>query len=356
MMQVEATIISLFDEQNEKISFSVANHMQTEDLLKIERDPQSGLLKQVIEDNEIYVNNNAKDDPHHDPEFEKHIRIDVKQCIIIPLAISGKVIGIIEVFNKFGENEFFRQEDIRLFHSIAGQIARGLENYGLREEKTKADRLASIGNMMSAIVHDLRTPINNIQGFVELMQEEDEADTRDEYAEIVHEQVQLLTNMTTDVLQFAKGKTTILPVKIAADKLLSRFEKLYRNDVLKKGYEFEVTCDLIAMIYIDAEKILRVFMNIMKNALEAMEPGGKFSLRASLVENEVEFILKDTGKGIPLEIQNKLFDSFVTSGKEGGTGLGLAIVKKIVEEHNGRIEVESAPGQGSTSKIYLKKL
>jgi signal transduction histidine kinase len=110
------------------------------------------------------------------------------------------------------------------------------------------------------------------------------------------------------------------------------------------------------MVYIDPEKVSRVFMNIMKNALEAMDPGGTFSLIANSVDGEVEFLLSDTGKGIPAEIKDRLFDSFVTSGKKEGTGLGLAIVKKIIEQHDGKIEVESEPGKGTTFKIYFKKL
>jgi signal transduction histidine kinase len=96
-------------------------------------------------------------------------------------------------------------------------------------------------------------------------------------------------------------------------------------------------------------------MNIMKNALEAMKKGGTFSLIADEVNGEVIFRLKDTGAGIPDEIKGKLFDSFVTSGKEGGTGLGLAIVKKVIDEHKARIEVESAKGKGTTFNIIFPK-
>ena len=110
------------------------------------------------------------------------------------------------------------------------------------------------------------------------------------------------------------------------------------------------------MIYIDPEKIHRVFMNIMKNALEAMKKGGTFKIQADEKNGEIMFSLADTGKGIPEEIRDKLFDSFVTSGKKGGTGLGLAIVKKVIEEHKGRIEVESEQGVGTTFKIYFPKM
>ncbi len=220
----------------------------------------------------------------------------------------------------------------------------------------KADRLSAIGNMMSTIVHDLRTPMNNIYGFVDLMLEEDERDTREEYAEIVNEQIKILTNMTTDVLDFAKGKTTILPVKHPVDKLIKNFAKFFEEDTKRKGYNFEWAVNTASNIYIDPEKINRVFMNIMKNALEAMEQGGTFSLSAKKQGEKILFELSDTGPGIPPDIKDTLFESFVTSGKEGGTGLGLAIVKKLIEEQKGSIEVESEKGVGTTFKIYFPQL
>jgi len=280
--------------------------------------------------------------------------IKVNQFAYAPLKVGNEVIGFLEVFNKAEANDFFRNEDILLIESLASQISRIIENFQLREQKIKADRLATIGNMMSTIVHDLRTPINNIYGFVDLMEEEDSGEERKEYADIINKQIKNLNNMTKDILQFAKGETTILPVKYPTDKIVSDFVRLYNADMVKKGFNFKHSCNAPFMIYIDPEKISRVFMNIMKNALEAMEEGGTFSIEANQVENEVEFCLSDTGNGIPGEIEDRLFDSFVTSGKKDGTGLGLAIVKKIIDEHEGRIEVDSVPDRGTTFKIYFK--
>ena len=269
---------------------------------------------------------------------------------------DANVVGIIELMNKKGENGYFSKSDENLLESIAGHIARGIENFRLREEKSKADRLATIGNTMSALVHDLRTPMNNIYGFADLLLDEDDKETRGEYVDIINEQIHMLTNMTTDVLDFAKGKTTILPRKYAVDKLIGEFVRIFENDVKNKGYILQHAINTASMIYIDPEKVTRAFMNIMKNALEAMEKGGTFSINADDHNGEVMFSLSDTGNGIPEEIRDRLFDSFVTSGKEGGTGLGLAIVKKVIDEHKGRIEVKSQLGEGTTFKIYFPKI
>jgi len=316
---------------------------------------EKGVIGKVLRNGKIYVTNEAEKDKHVDHEAGRFLDIELNHILCAPMKTDTGTIGVIELINKQTGSRYFSENDAKIIHSVASQIARGIENFRLKEEKMKADRLATIGNMMSTIVHDLRTPMNNIYGFVDLMLEEDATDTRQEYADIINEQIKILTNMTTDVLDFAKGKTTILPRKCPVDKLVKDFGKFFEDDIKRKGFEFESQINTSSMIYVDPEKINRVFMNIMKNALEAMGKKGKFSLIADEEDGMVVFRLKDTGPGIPEEIRDRLFDSFVTSGKEGGTGLGLAIVKKVIDEHKGRIEVVSERGKGTTFNLYFKK-
>jgi K+-sensing histidine kinase KdpD len=352
----EHLILLFLDDDGSKITHHFSNSAKENKLSTAPFSTEKGLLKNIIKNKAIYLSNNAEDDKKIDQEWITYLKMKVENIICAPLVNEKGVIGVLYLINKKGEHGYYTSNDKKILESISSQIARGVENYRLKEEKMKADRLSTIGNMMSTIVHDLRTPMNNIYGFVDLMLEEDEKETREEYAEIVNEQIKILTNMTTDVLDFAKGKTTILPIKHPVDKLIKNFAKFFEEDTKRKGYNFEWAVNTSSMIYIDPEKINRVFMNIMKNAIEAMKKGGTFSITADEHNGEILFSLKDTGMGIPKEIRDKLFDSFVTSGKKGGTGLGLAIVKKVVEEHKGKIEVESKTGVGTTFKLYFPKV
>jgi K+-sensing histidine kinase KdpD len=352
----EHLILLFLDDEGKAISYQFANQVKEDKLKTAPFSVEKGILNYVLDKKEIYLTNDAPNDKYIDQELMKFLKLEVQNVICAPLINEKGVIGVFYLINKKGEHGYYTSNDKKILESISSQIARGVENYRLKEEKMKADRLSAIGNMMSTIVHDLRTPMNNIYGFVDLMLEEDEQETREEYAGIINEQIKILTNMTTDVLDFAKGKTTILPVKYPVDKLVKDFAKFFKDDTKRKGFNFEWAVNVSSMIYIDPEKINRVFMNIMKNSLEAMKKGGTFSLTAEEQNGEILFSLKDTGKGIPEEIRDKLFDSFVTSGKKGGTGLGLAIVKKVVEEHKGKIEVESEPGVGTTFKLYFPKV
>jgi K+-sensing histidine kinase KdpD len=352
----EHLILLFLDDEGQIISQYYANQVKEDQLKTAPFSVEKGILNQVLKKKEIYLTNDASTDKHIDQELMNNLKLEVKNVICAPLINEKGVIGVIYLINKKGEHGYYTGNDKKILESISSQIARGIENHRLKEEKMKADRLSAIGNMMSTIVHDLRTPMNNIYGFVDLMLEEDEKETREDYAEIINDQIKILTNMTTDVLDFAKGKTTILPIKYPVDKIVKNFAKFFEDDTKRKGYNFEWAVNTSSMIYIDPEKINRVFMNIMKNALEAMKKGGTFSIIAEEQNGKILFSLKDNGMGIPDEIRDKLFDSFVTSGKKGGTGLGLAIVKKVVEEHKGNIEVESEPGVGTTFKLFFPKV
>ncbi len=354
-LSAEYAVMLLRDKESSGFTKRYGVNLDRSKLMKAKFPHDSGVIGRVLSNGKIYITNAADADKTVDHSMSTFFGIQPKHILCAPMSTEADTLGIIELINKRGESPYFSENDYKIIQSVASQVARGIETFRLKEEKMKADRLATIGNMMSTIVHDLRTPMNNIYGFVDLMLEEDKSETRQEYADIINEQIKILTNMTTDVLDFAKGKTTILPRKCAVDKLVKDFARFFGNDIKRKGFEFESQINTSSMIYIDPEKINRVFMNIMKNALEAMGKTGKFALIADEENGEVVFRLKDSGPGIPEEIKDRLFDSFVTSGKEGGTGLGLAIVKKVIDDHNGRIEVVSKKGQGTTFNLYFKK-
>lgn len=314
------------------------------------------LIQNLIESKNSYSCKKAAEDGVFKQSFLAAIKPAFDHFVAVPLLSEDSINGMIVLADKPDAHGYFSEDDLKIIESLASRISRGVDTIRLKQEKVKAERLSTIGNMMSTIVHDLRTPMNNIYGFVDLMSEEDDVETREEYAGIINEQIKILTNMTTDILDFAKGKTTILPHKYPVNKLIDNFVKYFEGEIRRKGFEFEAANNTAAMIYIDHEKVLRVFMNIMKNALEAMGKKGKFSITADDENDWIVFRLSDTGEGIPDEIKDRLFDSFVTSGKEGGTGLGLAIVKKVVDEHKGKIEVESEKGKGTTFKISFPKV
>lgn len=289
-------------------------------------------------------------------EVKKYIDPELKIFRILPLVFREDRVefAALVLSSQVEAGKRTSISDHQIIGIVEQKISRALELSFLRERIIKQERLFTVGQMMSTIVHDLRSPLNTISGFMELMLEkETSAKERNEYSDIIRLEIQSIANMTREILDFAKGKTSILPRKISVVDIIKRFqmqvEQLFRNTEILLKFESESK----RLIYADAEKITRVLYNIAKNAKEALKGKGEFLFRSFDANGEVVFQITDNGPGIPEEIRDRLFESFVTSGKESGTGLGLAIAKKIIDEHEGRIEIKSAKNKGTTFFIKI---
>jgi signal transduction histidine kinase len=166
-------------------------------------------------------------------------------------------------------------------------------------------------------------------------------------------QFDLLSAMQREVLEFARGERSILVRKVYLTKFFEDIEKQLRSELDGSNVELNFQLEDRGVARFDESKLTRVLHNLARNAVEAMGArGGKLTVRVSREGTDLVVSVSDTGRGIPKDIEDKLFQSFVTSGKRGGTGLGLAIVKKIVDEHAGSILVKSTP-QGATFTVRL---
>ncbi|GAB4378944.1 MAG: hypothetical protein Kow0042_27890 [Calditrichia bacterium] len=281
---------------------------------------------------------------------------NLENVALLPVQLKESIEGAAAVMVKTRENQSFdlQADDRQLLEIVGQKIARALELHSLRDTLLKQERLSAIGQMMSTIVHDLRNPINSVYGFMDLLLEtEVTEEEKKEYGEIIRAELQSITNMTTEILDFAKGKTSILPRKCSVKNIITRFKPQAEQLFRMSGIRFKLQSESKKLVYADVEKFTRVLYNIAKNAKEAMGETGEFLLKTYDQPEEVIFQLSDTGPGIPEDIRDRLFESFVSSGKERGTGLGLAIVKKIVEDHHGTIEIQSKVNEGTTFFIRL---
>jgi PAS domain S-box-containing protein len=225
----------------------------------------------------------------------------------------------------------------------------------MQGELLKAERLSTIGSMASGIVHDIRNPLTSIRAFAELLGDfEFSAAERREYADLITHEVQRLSLMAEDLLEFSSGRR--VPCDIAAvpvAPLLEEFSLLLARYLEGRGVSFESRVTLDAPLLADRNKLMRVMLNLATNARDAMTGGGVLTLSVTREADQAHLAFTDTGQGIPEEIRDTLFEPFVTHGKKNGTGLGTAICKRIVEEMQGRIWFETVTGQGTTFHVTL---
>ena len=269
-----------------------------------------------------------------------------------PLPGEEDVLGVIQLMDK-SSGEAFDDTDTTLLSLVAGQVARAVQLARAKEERMKQGNLAAIGQMLSGVLHDLKTPMTIVSGYAQLMAANDDAAEREAYVEHILKQFEQMASMTREVLAFAKGEINVFIRRIFLHKFLAEVQRHLEHEFASRGVTFELDAQYRSTAYFDEQKMLRVIHNLARNAAQAMGRGGKFRMVSRADGDRLVFEFHDTGPGIPPEMEGRLFELFATSGKKDGTGLGLAIVKKIVDEHDGDISYESRPGQGTTFTISL---
>ncbi len=289
--------------------------------------------------------------------------LQARSLLAVPLVFEGQNLGFLEMFNRVGYADdgahlAFTEDDQKLVSLIASALGHPIASQLQRDSREKADRLSAIGQMLASVLHDLKTPIAIIRGYVQLMVRADDRDKRQDFSASVFHQFDILNSMTKEILAFARGETTILLLKVLIPKLMEDIEVMVGSETQDRNITAQVSCTYRGAARIDEVKMRRLFANLLRNAIEAMPNGGQISISVERDPDptHIDQLLirfSDTGGGIPEHIRGRLFESFVTSGKKNGTGLGLAIVKKIVDDHGGSITFESVTGRGTTFVIRI---
>lgn len=274
----------------------------------------------------------------------------VTSVLAIPLEGDGAPLGVVGVFTA-ARDRLLGEGDVGLLRLVAANVSTAVRLFNANRTRELGERLTSIGRLLSQVIHDFKTPMTVISGYVQLMADADDRATRQEYSELILHQFDVLGAMQREVLEFARGETSIFVRRVFMKKFFADLERQLRLEIGGMAIELVIEVDSKLVARFDEGRAARALHNLARNAIEAMaEKGGRLVISAANEGEALVIRVSDTGPGIPKEIEDRLFQSFVSAGKRGGTGLGLAIVKKIVEEHGGRIAVTSSSA-GSTFEL-----
>ena len=216
-----------------------------------------------------------------------------------------------------------------------------------------ADRHSSLGRMSAAIVHEIRNPLGGIRGAAEALESVvPPTHEKAEFLAIIAREVERLNSLVTDFLQFARPRSSeLLPTP--PGEIIESVVKLAGKQASKSQVEIEVKVDHdLPPVMMDAEQMKQVLLNLILNALDAMPDGGRLSISATQIGEELEIVVHDTGKGIDPTVRNSLFSPFVTT-KARGSGLGLAIAHRLVSQHGGQITADDSTLNGAIFRIRL---
>ncbi len=228
-----------------------------------------------------------------------------------------------------------------------------LEKENLEDQLRRSEHLIALGRLATGVAHELRNPIGIIKTLVELMKEEySQVSGIDEFTRAIDEQVDRQNLVIQELLDFGrptKVSTRECSVNDLLNGVLSFSKAVLRKQKIKVHLNLQ---ESMPTILADSEKLKQVFVNLIVNAAEAMPKGGKLQITTSYSDSHLVLLFTDTGEGIPQEEISRIFDPFYTT-KKTGTGLGLSISYQYIKLHQGTMEVESTPGQGTSFTIKL---
>ena len=349
----EAASILLYDDTSRQLYFQVATN--------IDEPTMRGFVVPLEKSIAGWVVTNRKsvriDDAHKDLRFfsdiEQTIGYSTKSLLGIPLITKNKVVGVLEVLNK--KRGRFSDADESMLTVLGAQAAVAIENA----------RLFQQSDLIAEFVHELRTPLASLSTATYLLlRPEMSREQRDQIVNNIHNETLRLNSLASSFLDLARlesGRVQFRRMRFSVADLLYECRDVMMTKALETNIQIriDVPSDM-PLMEADRDKIKQVLLNLMSNAIKYNRPNGSVIVTANYSDAELSIVLQDTGVGIPEESIPHLFEKFYRvrehEGKAQGTGLGLSISKQIIQGHNGRIEVKSKMGVGTSFTVYIPRI
>ncbi len=349
-------------------------------VLVIDDNPQfADLIRRVLgsEDFQVSVAPNGK------TGIEKAI-LDVPELVLLDLKLPdvpgeevlrrlkeiGRDIAVIVITGYGGEQvavDMMRKGAIDFLSKpierevLLRSAKNALEMRDAQIEDRRFDRYPSLERFFPFLAHEIRNPLHAISGALAIIQRR--SDLKDELLgqsiKIIDEEVKHLNDFVQECLNFVRPPNVIRFVGVEMNEIISVVINIISHMLEAERKKINITTDIdphLPKVYANYEEVKQAFLNIVKNAFEAMPEGGEFTIRAypkADATKHVEITFTDTGMGVQQKNLNNMFNPFFTT-KLRGTGLGLAICRRIiVERHHGKISIESEEKKGTTVRVEL---
>jgi len=295
------------------------------------------------------------------------IIIGIISAIILAQRITNPIKKLVEGTIKISRGDFTHKIKISTADEIADlaekfneMTSKLLKSKREVEEANKkliqAEKLASIGRISTGIAHEIRNPLTSVKlNIQKVLSSPNIKEDEKEHLEIAQEGINQIDKIVKDILDFARVTRLNLD-EFFLPNIIDESIKLVLNELKGKEITIEKKFEPdLPTIVVDVDKLRQVFINLLVNSIEAIDNKGKIRITASSKDKEfIKIRISDNGCGIPSEILPEIFEPFFTT-KSSGTGLGLANAKKIIEQHNGTINVISKKGKGTTFEIIIPR-
>jgi signal transduction histidine kinase len=386
LMNVAAASVALRDDENREVWFAAASGEGSEAVLGLRMPLGQGLAGWVAAEGEPVIVPNVYTDERFFKEVDKYSGFTTQSILCVPLQTKGRTIGAIEVMNK--KQGTFNIEDQKLLQSLALSAATAIENAQLyakqaetiqrlaetHSQLVQSAKLAAVGELAAGAAHEINNPLTTIINLTNLLLDTSAPTSekeRHEDLQMIHAEARRTRDIVRNLLDFARADT-LRGEPVDFNQLIDDALLLVYTKGVSQKVKLEKHLESLPKILIDINQMKQVIVNLLYNAIQAMQDNGKKPavltiathvkhynntaspnlLSARKEKDTVPIIvcqISDTGHGIAPEHLDKVFDPFFTTKEVGqGTGLGLSISYGIVKKHNGDISVTSTPGHGTT--------
>ncbi len=340
--------------------------------------PEEDTLGWVLAHHQPLLFEDAESDPYLSDIGDRYLGFQTRGLMIVPLVTQQRDAGLIAVSSD--EPGAFTHDDLRTLRSLAPTLAVALENARLYDELKallrereraqaqliQAEKMGALGRLTASIAHEINNPIQAVQTYLTLAEEELDGDQRREklqrYVTTVAGEIDRVSTIVQRMRDFyrpSRAGTAPTDLHAVLESVLALTSKQMQHSEISVERAW---ADDLPMIQANGDQLRQVFLNLVLNAVDAMVMGGTLRVSTALDQMPVagglpprralRVVLSDTGEGVPPEDVSRLFEPFFTT-KKRGSGLGLSISYGIVQSHGGEISVASQVGTGTTFTVLL---
>lgn len=271
--------------------------------------------------------------------WDKMLSMNIFQNVKVPFHIHGK-----EHFFLVSQTQLWNRDS-----HVIGKIFYFLditETEKLEKKMHQTEKLALVGELSAGAAHEIRNPLAVIDGFLTLMiQSLPKEDKERFHLPLLKKELERINSIIEEMLMLTKPSAPELH-GVYLEDIIQDILPLIKGSSDNNNIDFHINLDKTKLL-LDTKQIKQVVHNLIRNSMEAMEEKGTISIKSYIDKNVYTVLIQDNGQGIPEKMQSTLFDPFQTS-KELGTGLGLTIAQRILDNHNGKLELESTSNEGTS--------
>ncbi len=351
--RAEAASILLYDDTARQLYFQVATNIDEPTMRGLIVPLDKSIAGWIVTNRKSVRIDDAQKDDRHFGEVEQTIGFATHSLLGIPLVTKNKVVGVLEVINK--KKGRFIDPDESMLSVLGAQAAVAIENA----------RLFQQSDLIAEFVHELRTPLASLSTATYLLlRPEMSREQRDQIVNNIHNETLRLNSLASSFLDLARlesGRVQFRKTRFSVADLIYECRDVMMSKAQETNIQIRVDVpNEMPLMEADRDKIKQILLNLLSNAIKYNRPNGSVIITSAFDATNISINIQDTGMGIPEESIPHLFEKFYRvlehEGKATGTGLGLSICKQIVQGHNGRIEVKSKIGVGTSFTIHLPRV